>query len=179
MQTRSLLYGTWEILEVVLIAAITVFLIRALIVQPFLVSGLSMFSTFRDGDYVLVDEITYRLRSPGRGDVVVFRYPLNRKLFYIKRIIAAPGDRVVVESGQVFVNGKKIKEDYLDKGITSAGRLNAVVQDDELYTFGDNRPHSYDSRNFGAVPFKDIIGMVRVRLLPLTSARVIERPVYE
>ena len=175
---RSFLFNIWEVLEVVLIAAVTVFLIRAFIVQPFLVSGRSMFSSFVDADYVLVDELSYIFKGPERGDVIVFRYPLNPKLFYIKRVIGTPGDHVVVKDGEVFVNEVKLKEEYLDPGVTSMGRVDEYVGEGELMAFGDNRPHSYDSRSFGPFPFDNIIGVVRVRLLPIVRAQVINRPSY-
>jgi len=176
--TRRFLYGVWEVLEVVLIAAVTVFLIRSFIVQPFLVSGSSMFETFIDGDYVLVDELTYRFKEPERGDVVVFRYPINPKLFYIKRIIGLPGDQIVVQGGKYFVNGQEINESYLQEGMITSGRVDVEVGESEMFVSGDNRPNSYDSRSFGPVAWDNIIGVVRVRLLPFANAQVFERPEY-
>jgi len=116
------LYSLWEILEVMLIAVAAVFLIRAFVVQPFLVSGASMENTFIDGDYVLVDELSYRFKKPEMGDVIVFRYPLNPKLFYIKRIIGVESDRVAVSEGAVFVNGNKLGEDYVRDGSRTVGK---------------------------------------------------------
>lgn len=175
---RQLLYSIWEVLEVVIIAAVTVFLIRSFIVQPFLVSGASMMSTYHDGDYVLVDEISYRFQSPQRGDVIVFRYPINPKLFYIKRIIGVEGDHVVVNRGEVWINDVHIDETYLDAGVTTIGRNDVVIGANEVFAMGDNRPHSFDSRNWGIVPFDNIIGVVKVRLLPAETAEVINRPSY-
>lgn len=176
--SRRWLYGAWEILEVVLIAAVTVFLIRTFVVQPFLVSGSSMFDSFVDSDYVLVDELSYRFKKPERGDVVVFRYPLNPQLFYIKRIIGLPGDRLIVQDNGVFVNGKKINEMYLRNEVVTSGRVDVDVQKDQMFVMGDNRPNSYDSRSFGPAPLANIIGVVRVRLLPFARAQVFERPDY-
>lgn len=175
---REFFYSMWQIVEIVIIAAATVFLIRAFIVQPFLVSGSSMFSTYIDGDYVLVDELTYKFKEPSRGDVVVFRYPLKPSVFYIKRVMGLPGDHVVVKSGQVYINDKQVEESYLDKGITSNGDLDIVVKPGELYAFGDNRPHSYDSRFFGPIPFDNLIGLVNLRLLPVERAEIMRRPIY-
>ena len=175
---RQFLYSIWEVLEVVLIASVTVLVIRYFIVQPFLVSGASMFDTFIDGDYVLVDELSYRFKNLERGDVVVFRYPLNPKLYYIKRVIGISGDRIVVNSGGVFVNDVKITEEYLDEGIYTGGNVDVVIKDGQFFAMGDNRPHSYDSRSFGVVPLGNTIGVVRVRLLPFTSAQIFERPDY-
>lgn len=174
---RRALYNVWEILEIVIIAVVTVFLIRAFIVQPFLVSGASMEIAFLDGDYVLVDEITYRFKQPERGDVIVFRYPLNPKLFYIKRVIGTDGEKVVVAGGDIFVGDSKLNENYLRPGTRTFGDGGSVATD-ELFVMGDNRNHSFDSRNWGIVPFDNIIGVVRTRLLPVARAQVIERPEY-
>ena len=176
---RGFVFSLWEIMEVILITAVTVFLIRAFIVQPFLVSGSSMFSSFVDGDYVLVDQLTYRFYEPQRGDVIVFRYPLNPSQFYIKRIIGLPGDHVVVRNGKYLVNDIEIKEDYLDEDIITTGRADAVVGEKEIFASGDNRPHSYDSRNFGPFSFDNLIGVVKLRLLPFLRAGEIKRPVYD
>src|SRR6185503_2134987 len=92
-----------EVTEVAVIAIVAVLLIRAFLIQPFLVSGDSMVPTFHNGDYLLVDELTYRLREPQRGEVIVFRYPRDEKLFFIKRIIGLPGERVEIEGGKVVV----------------------------------------------------------------------------
>ena len=100
---KTFLANIWEIAEVVIIALVTVFFIRTFIVQPFLVSGASMEPTFDNGNYLLVDEITYYFRNPERGEVTVFKYPGNPSSFFIKRIIALPGERVVVEEGKVKV----------------------------------------------------------------------------
>lgn len=176
--TRRFFYSVWEILEVVLIAAVTVFLIRAFVVQPFLVSGSSMFATFIDGDYVLVDELTYRFKEPDRGDVVVFRYPYNPKLFYIKRIIGLPGDQIVVQNGKYFVNGHEITEPYLQEGLVTSGRVDVSIGEGQMFVSGDNRPNSYDSRSFGPASLENIIGLVRVRLLPFAEAKVFEKQDY-
>lgn len=176
--SRQFLYNLWEVLEVVLIATITVFLIRAFIVQPFLISGSSMIDTFHDGDYVLVDELTYRFKEPERGDVVVFRYPLNPRLFYIKRVIGIEGDLVEVNRGKVIINGKELQEPYLKEDMSTSGNVLLNIDKGYFFAMGDNRIGSYDSRNFGPVPKDNIIGVVRVRLLPFASAKIFERPVY-
>jgi len=111
--------------------------------------------------------------------VVVFRYPLDPRLFYIKRIIGLPDDLVTVGDGKVVVNGQDLSETYLDEGLVTTGRVSVVVKPGELFAMGDNRPHSFDSRNFGAVPFANIIGVVKLRLLPTARAGTINRPFYE
>lgn len=162
-----------------MIAAITVFLIRSFIVQPFLVSGSSMYDTFIDGDYILVDELTYQFKGPERGDIVVFRYPLNPKLFYVKRIIGLPGDQITVKEGSYFINEQGIDEPYLRDDVFTTGRVDVIIDDEQLFVSGDNRPNSYDSRSFGPISFDDLIGVVRVRLLPFANAQMFERPNYD
>ena len=139
---KKLLLSLWEILEVALIAAVTVFLIRSFLVQPFLVSGASMEPNFSDGNYLLVDEITYRFRDPERGEVVIFRYPLDKSVFFIKRIIGIPGDKIEIKDGNVFVNDIQIEEDYLNgenKGNTKtyfSSFSEFLVPEDQYFLLG-------------------------------------------
>ena len=98
---KNFFVSAWEILEVVFVATATVFLIRTFLVQPFVVSGASMEPNFSEKDYLLIDEITYRFKEPERGEVVVFRYPLDESVFFIKRIIGIPGDQVISQGGRI------------------------------------------------------------------------------
>lgn len=179
---KKLLLGLWEILEVVLIASITVFLIRTFLVQPFLVSGASMEPNFSDGNYLLVDEITYRLREPERGEVIVFRYPLDKSLFFIKRIIGLPGERVVAENGEIriFAGAEEINldEHYLPPGLKANDTFDIKLGAEQYFVLGDNRYHSFDSRNWGAIGRKDIVGLTRLRVLPVTEFNLFEAPKY-
>ena len=177
---RKFLSAAWEILEVVFIAVVTVFIIRSFLVQPFLVSGASMEPNFKDGNYLLVDEITYRFREPLRGEVVIFRYPLDPSTFFIKRIIGLPGERVVSQNGQIriFSDGQEIflDEEYLLS--RSVDNFDSKLGEDKYFVLGDNRNHSFDSRNWGAVSRKDIVGMARLRILPLRDFGLFEAPSY-
>jgi signal peptidase I len=175
---REFIFGLWEVIEVVIIALAMVFVMRSFIVQPFLISGSSMLHTFFDGDYVLVDELTYRFKEPERGDIIVFRFPLSPNIYYIKRVIGVRGDRVVVSAGEVKINDKKIKEDYLDKGMYTNGKSDVFVGDNQVFVMGDNRTGSSDSRIWGFVPYENIIGVVRLRLLPLNKVHIFNRPIY-
>lgn len=179
---KNLLSGIWEILEVVLIAAATVFLIRTYLVQPFVVSGASMSPTFTDGNYILIDEITYRLREPQRGEVIVFKYPQDKSLFFIKRIIGLPSERVVAQNGALKVyNGAKqisLDETYLPAGGESNDNFDFKLEKNQYFVMGDNRYHSFDSRNWGAVSRPDIIGLAKVRILPISAFRVFSTPQY-
>lgn len=158
-----------EVAEVVLIAAVTVVIIRHFIVQPFLVSGASMEPNFSDGNYLLIDEVTYRFRDLQHSEVVVFRYPLDRKTFFIKRLIGLPGDQVAVRNGRIFLNGKLLEEGYLATGLFTGGEFDGTLKENQYFVLGDNRSHSYDSRNWGPIKREDIIGLVRLRILPLNQ----------
>lgn len=161
----------WEILEVVLISAVTVFLIRQFLAQPFLVSGASMEPNFQHGNYLIIDEITYRFREPERGEVIVFRYPNDRSTFFIKRIIGLPGERVVARGGQVVVSKDGVE--VLSEGGTG-GSADIDLQDGQYFVIGDNRYNSYDSRNWGPLTRKDIIGVARFRLFPFNELGIIK-----
>ncbi len=169
---KQFLANLWEIIEVVLIAGITVFIIRTYVVQPFLVSGQSMEPNFQGGNYLLIDEVSYRLEDPQRGDVIVFRYPGDEKTFYIKRIIGIPGDQVVVSNGRVSINGQILNETYLDEDIRTVGNINRKLGPDEYFVMGDNRDYSFDSRQWGILSEKNIIGIVRLRLFPLNKIQI-------
>ncbi len=178
---KNFFSSVWEIVEVALIAAVTVYLIRSFLVQPFLVSGASMEPNFSDGNYLLIDEITYRFREPQRGEVVVFRYPLDRSLFFIKRIIGMPGERVVSQNGRIKIfadeSGVSLDEEYLS-GAKPNDNFDIKLGDEQYFVLGDNRYHSFDSRNWGAVSRKDIVGLTRLRILPIRDFGLFEAPSY-
>lgn len=172
---KKFFVSTWEILEVVLISAGTVILIRTFLIQPFLVSGPSMEPNFENGDYLLIDEVTYRFREPIRGEVVVFRYPNDERVFFIKRIIGLPGERIVGRGGRisVFANGsagesEELKESYISAG-NYTGDFEAQLGTDQFFVMGDNRSFSFDSRSWGPVKAEHIVGLVRLRIFPFGS----------
>lgn len=177
-----------EVVEVALVALGAVFLIRTFLVQPFLVSGASMAPSFQNGDYLLVDEVSYRFREPARGEVIVFRYPNDESTFFIKRIIGLPGERVILSGGKVKVvspshpEGETLDESYLP-GTTftsshGGNKAEFYVQEGEYLVLGDNRSYSYDSRDWGMLKKKEVIGLVRLRLLPVTGFTVFAAPSY-
>lgn len=174
-----------EVAEVAVIAIVAVLLIRTFLVQPFLVSGDSMVPTFQNGDYLLVDQLTYRLREPERGEVIVFRYPRDEKVFFIKRIIGLPGERVEISNGMVtIVNGEYpqglvLGEVYISSGLETIGEEDMVLGDGQYFVLGDNRSQSLDSRTWGPVVKSEIMGLARLRLLPLNALNVFAAPAYE
>lgn len=181
---KSFLYSIWEITEMVLVAVIAVLVVRNFLIQPFLVSGASMEPNFSSGDYLLIDEISYRFREPQRGEVIVFRYPGDEKTFYIKRIIGLPGERLIIADGQITIfnsdhpEGFVLKEDYLPAVTKTSGREEIALKDNEYFVLGDNRNYSFDSRNWGSLQKKEIIGLVRLRLWPINKVMAIEKPAY-
>lgn len=153
-------------------------LIYLFIAQPHKVSGLSMYPTFHDGDYILTDKISYRFNNPQRGDVIVLKNPRDENQDFIKRVLALPGDTIKVENNNVYINNQPVNEYYLPPGVsTNAGAYLTEgtvvsVAPDQFFVLGDNRNHSSDSREWGYVPRKDIIGKVFLRYWPAQSAGI-------
>lgn len=166
--------SAWEIIEVVLISGITVFIIRNFLAQPFLVSGASMEPNFSNGNYLIVDEVTYRFREPERGEVVVFRYPKDRSVYFIKRIIGLPGERVLVKGGKVSVykNGEQVFSEVGTSGISDV-----TLNNGQYFVLGDNRYNSFDSRNWGPITKNDIIGIARIKVFPLDQFEIVGKEI--
>lgn len=146
-------------------------LIRVFIAQPFIVNGASMEPTFESGEYLIVDELTYRFREPVRGEVIVFKYPQNPSKYFIKRVVGLPGEIVEIKNNEIFItNGEgltqKISEEYLID--TTDGNTKLILGGEDYFVLGDNRLVSSDSRTWGAVSRDLIIGRAFVRFLPIT-----------
>ena len=184
MAIRKIFVSFLEVLEVAVIAVVAVFVVRTFLVQPFLVSGSSMSPNFSNGDYVLVDELTYHIRPPERGEVVVFHDPQDYATYFIKRVIGLPGERVTIKNNVVTVYNKAhpegfaLDETYLPGGVETSGNVDYTLSSSAYLLFGDNRPLSYDSRSWGALPAKNIVGLVRVRLWPLNEMTAFAAPKY-
>ena len=175
----SFLLFIWEILKIVIIALVIVIPIRYFLFQPFIVKGQSMEPNFEDSNYLIVDELSYRFRDPQRGEVVVFRYPRNVSQRFIKRIIGLPGEKIEIEAGVVMVNGKILDESkYLLLGVQTSGDIQISLDENEYFVLGDNRISSFDSRQWGTLPRKNIIGRVYFRAWPITDLTKIEVPSY-
>ena len=163
-----------DLFTLALLIVVVVIPIRVFVVSPFVVDGESMHPTFENLDYLIVDELLYDFKAPARGDVIVFRYPGNPSIFYIKRIIGLPGETLSINHGVVTVtktDGEQLTlaEPYIvneDATYTKKVSLNPG----EYFVMGDNRPNSSDSRVWGPLPKKDIIGRVDLRLLPVKQS---------
>lgn len=168
-----------EYFEAIVIAIILALFIRTFVIQAFKIPSGSMLPTLQIGDHLLVNKFLYGLRIPftgtlmvpfkdvGQGDVVVFRFPKDRSVDYIKRVIGTPGDTVEIRDKKVFVNGNPIKDPHahiasdtiLDSKASPRDSLGPIlVPEDRIFVMGDNRDNSYDSRFWGFVDQKDILG---------------------
>lgn len=174
---KSLGQSIWELARFVIIALLIVVPIRAFVVEPFVVSGSSMYPTFENGDYLIVDKISYELGDPKRDDVVIFRYPNDHKKFFIKRIIGLPNETVDIRDGVVTItnslnkDGFTLEEPYVQNSAQSDAHLK--LKGNEYFVMGDNRGASSDSRYWGAVTRDLMTGKALLRLLPITHASIL------
>lgn len=172
----------WEIIKILIIAAVIVLPIRYFLFQPFIVKGDSMVPNFHSGDYLIVDEISYRFSNPQRGDVVVLKYPLDASQRFIKRIVGLPGETIDIKNGKVTIiaAGKStvLRESYLPASLATDGTTHLVLGEGNYFVMGDNRPFSYDSRRWGVLPKEDIIGKAFIRIFPLSNISYMVRPTY-
>ncbi|MBI2013603.1 MAG: signal peptidase I [Candidatus Colwellbacteria bacterium] len=164
---KKFIASVWDVLEVLIIAVVSIYLVYGFIAQPFLVQGASMEPNFQHGNYLIVDEISYRFRAPERGEVIVFRNPNNEAEFYIKRIVGLPGEFVEIRGNDIFIDGVLLQEDYLPKETGLFGSYEFNLKDTEYFVMGDNRAHSFDSRNWGPLQKDNVVGVVRLRFWPL------------
>lgn len=166
-----------EILTFIVLAVVIVVPVRYFIAQPFVVEGESMHPTFESGDYLIVDELSYHLGAPMRGDVVVFRYPGDPSVFYIKRIIGLPGETVHINRGVTSISRTDGSTIILDESYVvtedATYSLDTTLGSDQFFVMGDNRPRSSDSRVWGPLPKEDLIGRAYIRLLPFNQIGIL------
>ncbi len=176
------LIEVWDVLEVIIIALVVALFIRYFIAQPFLVSGASMEPSFHNGNFLIVDEITYRFRQPERGEVIVFKYPGNEKEYFIKRIIGLPGETLTVDGNTVSITTHDgpviLTEPYKKADIRPAGPKTVTLGEQEYFVMGDNRGNSFDSRSWGPLSKKEITGIARFRIFPLSQFGITPLPDY-
>ena len=159
--------------------------IRYYLIQPFFVKGASMEHNFEDGDYLLVDELSYRFKLPERGEVIVFRYPLDPSQFFIKRIVGLPGETIEIRNEKVeifnsnYPDGKILKENYLDLSQKTLGDTLVRLKNNEYFVMGDNRLQSSDSRRWGTLEKKFITGRALIRLWPLSNITKMHKVNYD
>jgi signal peptidase I len=165
-----------ELLTFALIAIVIVIPIRLFVAKPFIVSGASMEPTFDTGQYLIIDELSYHIGEPARGEVVIFRYPRDPSQYFIKRIIALPRETLHIHSGKVSVtrvDGTTLELDepyIINKG--NGGDMDVSLGNDQYFVMGDNRPESSDSRIWGPLPRQNMVGRAFLRLLPVETADI-------
>lgn len=180
--SRDIIDFLSDIAKIVAISLLIIIPIRYFIVQPFFVRGASMEPTYHQGDYLLVDELSYRFTEPKRGEVIIFKFPGNTSQFYIKRIIALPGETVTIKSGKITIKNSEnpegflLDESYLDE--STPGDLEINLGPTEYFVLGDNRDASHDSRRWGPLNKGFIIGRVFVRAWPFSQFDVMHPPQY-
>lgn len=172
-----------EVAKIIIIALIIIKPIHYFVIQPFYVQGSSMEPNFYNNEYLIVDELSYRFHQPRRGDVIVIRNPYQRNEFFIKRIIGLPNERMVIQNGSVIISNAKnasgieLKETaYLSPTVVTSGSVETTLGPTEYFVLGDNRPASLDSRSFGPIDRKSIIGRTALRAWPLYRFRTFGTP---
>jgi signal peptidase I len=169
----------WELVRYAVIALIIVIPFRIFVAQPYVVSGSSMDPTFKNADYLIVDQLSKRFEEPKRESVVIIRYPKDPSTFFIKRLIGFPGETVEIKNGVVSIDTGstrkgggviQLNEPYVV--YSKVEDFSIKLGDDQYFVMGDNRAGSYDSRMWGTLPKKYIIGTPILRLLPLNEIGV-------
>lgn len=177
-QTEAIL-SWWQTIRAFNIILIIGIALRIFIIQPFVVEGPSMENNFINGEMILVDKISYHLRQPARGEVLIFKAPKNPEDDYIKRLIGLPGETVIIDRGKIYVNNQLVNESFLSstgKTPENSDPIQIKLGLNEYFVLGDNRPHSSDSREWGAVPKENIVGRAIVSFYPIDMFGTIKTP---
>ena len=165
-------------LKEIVIIILIFYLINTFLFQNTRVIGQSMEPTLQDGNAVIINKFTYRLKQPSKGDIIVFPYRGDHSRNYIKRIIGVPGDEINIKDSKVYVNSIEIEEVYIKENMELRGNIlfPFTVPDDEYFVMGDNRNNSSDSRykDVGTVPGEDIIGKASLRIWPLNELGIVK-----
>ncbi len=176
-QTRKQKSFFRELLEFALIAVVIVIPFRIFIAQPFVVNGSSMDPTFENGEYLIVDQISYRFEKPARGSIIIFKYPKDPSKYFIKRVIGLPGEEIIIKDGKVTIindnypEGIPLEEPYIQ--YEKKDSFTTTLENDEYFVMGDNRLGSADSRVWGPLPEYNIVGRPLIRLFPISRLDVL------
>ena len=176
---KQVLIFFWEVFKVLVISLVIIVPIRHFLIKPFYVKGASMEPNFQDHEYLIINQLGYRLGEPSRGDAVVFRYPFDTRQYFIKRVIGLPGETVTISAGTVTIsnaqhpNGVVLLESYLASNVDTVGEVRVELGLDEYYVLGDNRQSSLDSRAFGPVKRDLIVGETFLRGWPIDRAGIV------
>lgn len=160
-----------EICLYILLFVVCIYIVPNYVLQRTVVSGSSMLDTLHDGESMLVEKVSYRIKDPSRFDIIVF-YPYGREDkedYYVKRVIGLPGETIQIKGKDIYINGEILEENYGKDPISDEGIAiePITLADDEFFVLGDNREISEDSRIFGPVKKSDIEGHAVIRIYPL------------
>jgi|SRR3989344_3852607 len=180
---RKAYFFLLDILQTLILAAAAFVVVYMFLFRPFEVKGESMYPNLFDKEYLITNIISLRLWEPKLGDVVVFKAPNDPDKDFIKRVIGASGDRISIQDGKVYLNGKLLDETkYLNESVKTYGGSflkegqSLTVPQGYFFVLGDNRSYSSDSREWGFVPKKNIIGVSFFVYWPLNSLGIIKNP---
>lgn len=169
----------FELARGVIIFAVVLALVNVFIITLNVVSGPSMEPNFHDKQYVLVDKLSYFLRDPRRGEAVILRFPGDpEKTRYIKRVIGLPGETVKIKDSKIYINGRHLTESYIPEGVFTEPDLEVKLGPDEYYCMGDNRENSNDSRVFGPIERRFLVGIAYFVIFPLKDAALVPPQYY-
>jgi len=174
----------YSLIETILVALVLAIVLYLFIMTPHEVVGNSMHPTYKNGEFLMANKITYRVSEPKRGDVIIFKY--SDTADFIKRIIGVPGDEVMIKDGKIYINGELLNESaYLDPSvITNGGSYlhegqTIKLNEDEYFVCGDNRSNSSDSRDFAPIKKSAIKGKAWIVYYPFSEFRVVQHETYE
>lgn len=180
---RKIYYFLIDTIQSLLLVCAVFLVIYMFLFRPFQVSGTSMFPNFSDKQYILTNIISLKMEPVKYGDVIVFRAPREPEKDYIKRVIGMPGDRIMLRDGNVYLNGKLLDESkYLTSTVKTYGEAYLkentvlIVPPENYFVLGDNRPGSSDSRDWGFVPLKSIVGKSFFTYWPFDKMGVVKNP---
>lgn len=167
-------YLLTEVLQSVGIAVLLAVIIRVFLFQPFYIPSGSMEPTLIQGDRIIVNKLTYRINEPKRGDIMVFKYPVNPQRDFIKRLVGLPGETVEIKDSKVYINGKPIDQSFLPTGLEYDDFAPVKIPENQYFMMGDNRNNSEDSRYWGTLPKKNIIGKAMLIYWPSTRWQILK-----
>lgn len=162
-----------DIVEAVLIAVILAVIIRTFVIQPFFIPSSSMEPTLKPGDRIIVNKFIYRFKNIQRGDIIVFKYPLDPSRDFIKRVIGLPGETVEIRDSVLYINDKKVNQPFLPKGLKYGSYGPVQIPQGQYFMMGDNRNNSEDSRVWGFLPRDNVIGKAFVVFWPVDRLKLL------
>lgn len=175
----SSLAWVFELGKAAFLLALLGLFVHYFVATIFVVEGISMAPNLQDGEYLVVDKISYLLKKPERGDVAVLRFPGRLQEKYIKRIIGLPNETIEIKDSHIFINGLKLlTEEYLAPYLKTEPDMTVFLSKNEYFVLGDNRENSNDSRFWGTLPSENLIGRAVFILYPFSNWSAVPKVLY-